>query len=201
MKFVEPSFEIDNKGRTMCKNHTYYQFFQIPHKTIYEEKQLEKILTCKACEHYYNNDCYFPSREIDLIERDRQRERIKCVLCGNRIHRLLTIVQSLYYEAKFNVKVPLICCDCHLSLNDQSFMQRTKLRLVGFVISFLISLYLIFYFFLAILAVKVFIIIGLIFLIFWFSMSMKDIKKILYLREGRKYYQKFISQSNVDEDS
>ncbi len=196
MKFIEPSFEIDNKGRTICKNHNYYQFFKIPHKTVYQERQLEKILTCKACEHYYNNDCFFPKREIDLIERDRQKERIKCQLCGNRIHRLLTIVQSLYYEAKFNVKVPLICCDCHLSLNDQSFMQRTKLRLVGFMISFLISIYLIFYFFITLLSPTIFIIFGLMFLIFWFSTSMKDIKKIFYLREGRKYYKKFISQPN-----
>ncbi len=196
MKFIEPSFEIDNKGRTMCKNHTYYQFFKISNKTIYEEKQLEKILTCKACEHYYNNNCYFPKREIDLIERDRQKERIKCVLCGNRIHRLLTIVQSLYYEAKFNVKVPPICCDCHLSLNDQSFMKRTMLRLVLFMISFLISISLIFYFFITLLSSSIFIIFGLIFFIFWFSTSIKDIKKIFYLREGRKYYKKFISQSN-----
>lgn len=200
MNVIEPSFEIDKKGRAICKSHTHYQFFKSPHKSIYEEKQVEKLLTCKTCAHYFNDNCYFPRREIDIIERDRHQERIKCQLCGNKIHRSLTFIQSLYYEAKFNVKLPLICCDCHSSLNDDTFMQKTKLRLIGFIISFIVSLYIIFYFFITVITIGAWIILGLIPLLFWFVRGMKDIKRIWDLREGRKYYQKFFAKSLNDRE-
>ncbi len=200
MKVIEPSFEIDKKGRTICKSHTHYQFFKSPHKSIYREKQVEKLLNCKTCAHYFNNDCYFPRIEIDLIERDRQQEKIKCQLCGNKIHRPLTLIQSLYYGAKFNVKLPLICCDCHSSLNDDTFLQKTKLRIIGFIISFIVSIYIIIYFFSTIISLRVWIILGIIPLFFWGVRGINDIKRIYYLSQGRKYYQKFFANSFNDRE-
>ncbi|MEJ2248346.1 MAG: hypothetical protein P8Y97_01650 [Candidatus Lokiarchaeota archaeon] len=128
MSFVEPSFEIDEKGRVICQYHTQYAFFKKPNKNRYEEKKMEKLLTCKTCVHFFENDCYFPRNEIDTIEYDRFRKRFKCSLCGNKIDRMLTVIQKLYVESRYGIKMPLICCFCYESLEKENFLEQTKLR-------------------------------------------------------------------------
>ena len=71
MSFVEPSFEIDTKGRVICQAHSLYPFFVMPGKTHHQEIQMEKLLTCKTCKHYQEDECFFPKSEIDKIEVDR----------------------------------------------------------------------------------------------------------------------------------
>ncbi|GAG91599.1 unnamed protein product, partial [marine sediment metagenome] len=68
------------------------------------------------------DECYFPGSEIDKIELDRlTRSRFQCNLCGNKIDLFLTIIQKIYYEVKFNMKMPLICCSCYESLQKKKF--------------------------------------------------------------------------------
>ncbi|TFF88175.1 MAG: hypothetical protein EU550_01790 [Promethearchaeota archaeon] len=128
MSYIEPSFEIDEKGRVLCQYHTQYPFFKKPNKTRYEERKMEKLLTCKTCAHYYNNNCYFPRSEIDTIEYDRFRRRFVCSLCGNKIDRMLTVIQKLYVESRYGIKIPLICCFCYESLKRNNFIEQSKLR-------------------------------------------------------------------------
>jgi hypothetical protein len=196
-KVVHPSFEIDDKGRTLCKYHTRYDFFKSPHKNTYQEAQVDKLLTCKTCEHYFHDDCYFPQRDIKLIRFDQSRSKFRCELCGNPIHRLINIVQSLYYESQFHTKLPLICCSCHASLNKNTFMNdsmswtyRNYLRMVVAIIAMLaivafilIRIWSVFF---------VLIIIDSIYMIYLFS------RKRAYLKKGRKLYQKFIEQTQVN---
>ena len=91
---------------------------------------MEKQLTCKTCSHYINDDCYFPKSEIDKIELDRlNRSRFQCNLCGNKIDRMLTIVQKIYFEVKFNMNMPLICCNCYQSLEEKKFPEYFRRRI------------------------------------------------------------------------
>ncbi len=122
MTFIEPSFEIDEKGRVICQSHSNYPQLIKPEKTTFEEMQMETQLTCKTCLHYKNDDCYFPKADIDKIEFDRiNRTLFECNLCGNKIDRMLTIIQKIYLEEKFQMKMPLICCSCYESLKKKKF--------------------------------------------------------------------------------
>jgi len=102
MVVIEPSFEIDEKGKVICQSLSMYP----------------------TCSHYENDECYFPVSEIDKIELDRlTRSRFQCKTCGNKIDLMLTIMQKIYYEVKFNMKMPLICCSCYESLQNNKFEE------------------------------------------------------------------------------
>ena len=124
MVVIEPSFEIDEKGKVICQSHSKYPYFIQSYKTPIEERQMEKELTCLTCSHYENDECYFPKSEIDKIELDRlTRSRFQCKTCGNKISLPLTIIQKIYYEVKFNMKMPLICCSCLENLQKKRFEE------------------------------------------------------------------------------
>ena len=124
MVVIEPSFEIDEKGKVICQSHSKYPYFIQSYKTPIEERQMEKKLTCLTCSHYENDECYFPGSEIDKIELDRlTRSRFQCKTCGNKIDLMLTIMQKIYYEVKFNMKMPLICCSCYENLQKKKFEE------------------------------------------------------------------------------
>ncbi|MFX0010340.1 MAG: hypothetical protein ACFE9R_08500 [Candidatus Hermodarchaeota archaeon] len=130
MVVVEPSFEIDEKGRVICQSHSNYPNLIKPDKTYLEELQLESQLTCKFCSHYIIDDCYFPKSEIDKIEIDRlSRSRFQCNLCGNKIDRMLTIMQKIYYEVRFKMKMPLLCCSCYQNIKKGKFPEYIRRRI------------------------------------------------------------------------
>jgi hypothetical protein len=130
MTYIEPSFEIDEKGRVICQSHSNYPHFIKPEKTTFEDMQMEAQLTCKTCLHYKNDDCYFPKADIDKIEFDRiNRTRFECNFCGNKIDRMLTIMQKIYLEEKFQMKMPLICCSCYESLKTKKFDEYFNKRI------------------------------------------------------------------------
>ena len=45
MSIINPTFEIDEKGRVICQNHTLYPFFVIPGKI--REQEIQKYLNCQ----------------------------------------------------------------------------------------------------------------------------------------------------------
>ena len=192
MVVIEPSFEIDEKGRVICQSHSEYPHLIRPGKTHLEELQMEKDLTCKSCSHYINDDCYFPKSEIDKIELDRlNRSRFQCNLCGNKIDRMLTIVQKIYFEVKFNMNMPLICCNCYLSLEEKKFTEYYKRRLWESLSFYLPCLILIFntypfnLIFVIIYILFIFVVKIVIKLKFHYSLFLMD------LLEGKKYYDKY----------
>ena len=197
MRYVLPSFEIDNKGRVLCKKHSEYSFFKLQHKSYYQERRMENLLTCKTCIHYEQNDCYFPREEINKIEFDREkRNRFKCVLCGNRIDRMLTIIQKLYYEEKFNVKIPLICCICYETLKNGTFLEFFSKR---FFISIMFDLFSIFFLFSEPFPFNV---VNFALYITFTILLKVLLKKVLHLNiflhdliKGKKYYNKYFNQN------
>jgi len=192
MVVIEPTFEIDEKGRVICQSHPKYPQFIKPGKTKLEDLQMEKRLTCKSCSHYINDDCYFPKSEIDKIELDRlNRSRFQCNLCGNKIDRMLTIVQKIYFEVKFNMNMPLICCTCYKSLEEKRFIEYYRRRIWESLSFYLPSLFLIinpfpfnviaaFSYILFIIILKI-----IIKLKFHYSLFIMDLLK------GKKFYDKY----------
>lgn len=195
MSFIEPSFEIDEKGRVICQSHSYYPFFKMPGKTFFQEKQMEKLLTCKSCVHYQENDCYFPSSEINKIEFDRlDRKGIICKLCGNRIDRMLSVVHKLYFKERFNIEMPLICCSCYESLKKNEFVEDSKRK------STLITLNMCYLFILLTFSFSFGIFGGFTFIIMmigivlWSCIFINYLKRLHQIKKGRQYYEKYFKR-------
>lgn len=200
---IEPKFEIDEKGRVLCQNHSNYAFFIDPEIKEHQTQLLEKHLTCKTCDHYQNNDCYFSKLRIDQIEykRTRRTKGYICKLCGNKIDRMLTIVHKTYYKEKFNINFPLICCACYEALKKGKYMESNRFRSKIFLYNALYSLYSLIsiLFFLLIYQIGIFYLIIFLFPVFYLLFI--NLKKRKKLKDGLKYYQDIFSKSSEDEKS
>lgn len=190
MSYIEPSFEIDDKGRVICQFHSKYPFFVTPEKDIYQEMEMEKLLTCKTCVHYKENDCYFPKEELDEIEKDRTLfGQFLCKLCGNKVDRMLTVIQKLYFKERLNIEIPLICCNCYDYLTKNRFRKESRWDSLNDFLGIITS----------ILLIPLIIVINITFsfiyiapfiypFIVWYIF--KSIRKFILRQKGRRYYNK-----------
>ena len=198
---IQPEWMIDDDGIPYCEKQTDYEQIIQSNLKKHHPYEFEKRLHCKYCEHYTNNDCFFPKKEIDKIEADRNSLVIRCELCGTKIDRLFSILMSLYYKAKFGVKMPVICCTCYAGLENGTFERNTKRRMILFAISLISS---IFFFGQILLTVFAFNWISILLLIipfsFWGMISIRDVKSIYYLQKGRKNYEKLIHAPSTTPD-
>lgn len=201
MSIINPTFEIDEKGRVICQNHTLYPFFIMPGKNREQEIQMEKRLSCKTCNHYTNDDCFFPKTEIDKIEIDRLgMTAFKCQLCGSQIDRMLTIIQKLYLQEKYRIEIPLVCCACYESLKKKNFIDFYEKRLY---LAYFLNISIIVGFILAILMMRnpTSLLSGIIYAIS--IISLKELLKKTFrvnlsvreIRKGKKYFDKFYKDS------
>lgn len=133
MTRINPSFEIDKKGRSICQFHSEYLHFIDPDKDFFDELQLEHLLTCKTCEHYQHDECYFTKEMIDKIDKKRKRMLLnpyRCRLCGSKIHIMLTVINKIYQEKTIsNLELPLICCGCYESIKVKEFKRHLLKRI------------------------------------------------------------------------
>lgn len=201
MSIINPTFEIDEKGRVICQMHTKFPFFVMPGKIETQEIQMEKELTCLTCNHYKNDECFFPKTEIDKIEVDRLGMiAFKCKLCGSQIDRMLTIIQKLYLQEKFSIEIPLICCACYESLKNKNFIEFHEKRLY---LAYFLNASIIIGFILSLLMIRspTSIISGIIYATS--IISLKEILKKAFrinlsvrdIRNGKKYFDKFYKDS------
>ncbi|TFG21300.1 MAG: hypothetical protein EU530_00705 [Promethearchaeota archaeon] len=195
-QIIKPSFYVDDERRVICESHsqierirTLSSLADLP--AFQESREIEKILTCKACNHYHNDVCYFPKEEIDRIEKDRLAYTFNCKLCGGSIDRPLTVMYSIYNKEKFNVQIPLICCTCFSNLDDDSFIANSRKRILMLSLSFAFSIFMVIYYGrIAILSNIWGILLFGITLAFWIYLAIRDVRKIIFLFRGRKYYKK-----------
>lgn len=206
INYVVPEFDTDGdveSPRVLCLKHTEITHITALSKSTnkYDRAKYEKMLTCKTCMHYFDNDCYFPKSEIEKIDWDRMHKEIPCKLCGNKIDRPLTIMQSLFHKEKHNIEIPLMCCSCYVALNDDSFIQNSRKKIIFFIISTLISIYFLVSYFVTIFFLSYWgILIIVIPFIFWISFFLRNFKNVYYIWKGRKYYETLFGNTNVDSD-
>ncbi|MFX1395652.1 MAG: hypothetical protein ACFFAS_01270 [Promethearchaeota archaeon] len=197
---MEPYFEISVKGRVICKLHSNYEQLKAlcEKNAANSNNNCDPSLTCKTCQSYIDDTCYFPKSAIDDIEHDRLKTKAySCKLCGNRIHLLWTVLYSLFYKEKYDVDIPLICCGCYDSLKKNDFMEKYKRR------SYSIK----FYLFLSVLIIidnlifinplyTTFSFINIFFAISCVIIYSKYLKRI---KQGRDYYQKYFLRKENDQ--
>ncbi len=203
MPFIEPHFEIDDKGRVICQQHPNYPFFIMPNKSHFEERKLELLLTCKTCSHYQNNDCYFSNSRINNIEQKRlKKSDYLCKLCGNRIDRMFTIIHKIYFKESYNIDIPLICCNCYESLKRNEFVSRSKWKIYLILISLFSTVFFLIYFLTfglifgsPLSSSFTFLLIGI---ILWAIIVFRDLRKLKQIISGRKFYKKyFINKKSI----
>jgi transcription elongation factor Elf1 len=203
--YVIPSFISDNEGIPYCTKQTDYDKIIALNLKQRFPQDFEKMLTCLRCDHYKQDDCYFPKSEIEKIEHDRDTKKIKCVLCGNEIHRLFSVLMAYYYKAKFNISMPIICCSCFNALNNNTYLKSIKRRMILFGISLVTSLYFLFTYFLSVLVVQSAMILLILPFAFWGYITVRDMKNMYYLYKGRKYYReifaKVVDQTHIEKQN
>ena len=195
-------FEIDEKGRVICKKHSKYNKFIEP-KDFFQDLYLEIELTCKTCSHYHQNDCYFSKSRIDEIDFKRQKKKeFLCKLCGKRIDRMLSIIHKLYNKEIYDIEMPLICCDCFEKVKNKEFLSYTRKLTDFYILNIVVSIFFLIYFayFLSILKIQMIlyliIVIPIIAIISFIVLIIiyKCLKRLRLLFSGIKYYKKHFPQ-------
>lgn len=146
---MEPEFIIYNH-KVLCKSHPLCSRYL----DLWEElgtiedgdpmgtsKFLEVVavygdlMTCKNCDHYINDECYFSKSELKKIRLKVYLRRYRCKLCGNPIHKMHNVLHKKLTERRGNVEIPLICCFCHEDMGSpdikESFSEDLKAYLVA----------------------------------------------------------------------
>ena len=134
----------------------------------------------------------FPKDEIDRIEKDRLSYTFSCKLCGGSIDRPLTIMYSLYNKEKYNVQIPTVCCTCFSTLDNDTFLRDARRRIIILAISFIVSISLFFSYAFTLFSSYIWggILLLVVALAFWAYMAVRDVRSIIFLLRGRKYYKK-----------
>jgi hypothetical protein len=146
---MEPDFIIHNH-EVLCKSHPlcsrYLDLWEEFHniedgdplkwsKFLDIETVYGDLMTCKTCDHYINDDCYFSKSELKKIRFRVNLRRFRCELCGNPIHKMHNVLHKKLTESQANVEIPLICCFCHANMGSpdikESFNEDLKVYLVA----------------------------------------------------------------------
>ena len=137
---MRPEFIINERGSVFCKFHPKYQNFSENVKDLHniQEPQLEitkfhetrriwhEVKTCKTCDHFIQNDCFFSRRKITLIRLRAKLQMYRCKFCGSAIDDVFYILYKKIAGQKYNVKIPLVCCLCYISLRSTNMKKEFK---------------------------------------------------------------------------
>jgi len=195
---IEPTFEIDEKGRVICREHPRYHYFIEPNKDYFEDLSLDIEITCISCKHYFENDCYFSKARIDEIESRRtEKKPYKCMFCGSHVHRMQSVVYKIYNLEIYNLEIPLICCNCYDNIMDGDFIRYSKKRIIVdiFLMFFLAYSFYIFLYLLDAFEFMPFLIV--LWLIPWSLIVFMDLKRFKYSISGLVYYKKYFADTEV----
>ncbi len=196
MHIIEPSFDVDNKGRVICRAHTNYKSFLKP-KDYFEDMSMEEELTCLTCGHYIDNDCYISKSKFDDIIKNNKK--YICILCGERIHRPFSIIHQIFLKEAYDVDIPLICCNCYDFLNYDTFMRVSMNKIYFALLIFFFGIFfsMVFLFLLDIFAIIT--ILVFLWIIPWSLFTINRLKKLRKVIHGINYYKKnFIQNSEIN---
>jgi len=114
---------VSPKGRMYCRSHSkfYYYGTKSPVVTDYSSyreniehlRGIISLSTCKACDHYTNNTCKIPKKELKKTITRLKLRRYKCTFCGSSIHSLYNVIYKQQVEQERNITIPFLCCECY----------------------------------------------------------------------------------------
>ncbi len=133
---IHPQFVTGNKGRPYCATHTSFDGRRLEE---YDGEHLVRplrahSLSCKSCEHYIKDDCYFSAPSIDAITEDIFKRRRVCDLCvGWWVATPVVVLQKIYMEQVSGSKGYIACplCDRYLKIGQNSLNRYESLLSVS----------------------------------------------------------------------
>jgi ribosomal protein L37AE/L43A len=154
--------------------------------------------SCKKCDYYINDECYFSQEEIKKFRRGLGAyiffNRYKCEFCATPISNIYNLMQQQFLEKNNNIKIPLLCSDCKKSIKKNTIKKKMRaikilnsiilLSLIGgfspvIIIGVLISTNLI--------QISFILILLLVFSIFLYIVTKKVIKPFQYKKKLKNY--------------
>lgn len=126
-------------------------------------KALPQLIgSCKNCDHYYNNECYFSKEEIDDIRRSHGYaftlffNKNVCELCGLKIRNEFNTMRRRYLEEVHKKRLPLICTYCNHSIKHGKIRKKiATTALINLIILLPASAYIAFLLFFALTTVDI----------------------------------------------
>lgn len=86
--------------------------------------------SCKKCDHYINDECYFSQEEIKKFRRGIGAyiffNRYKCEFCATPISNIYNLMQQQFLEKNNNIKIPLLCSDCKNSIKKNTIKKKMR---------------------------------------------------------------------------
>ena len=132
-------FEIDNYGVTVCRSHSEFSDKSLAEPLNLKYINLVRIHLlpqrykfCKTCSHYYDNDCYLPSEQIDKAYKQRGIllglffNKFKCDICGHQIGNIFLILRDWYLKQKYNRSDKLICTTCQNNIINGTLKSQIR---------------------------------------------------------------------------
>ena len=144
---IEPVFEIDRHGITICKHHSRvethgfnfnYDFLDsnVPYDPITVRFRRDQYAWCDTCDHFRKNECYFKRDEIIDIKRGNGIllgylfNKYKCELCGVAIRNYFNVMRVRYLKQKENIEIPVLCSSCNYSLKENKLKSRIRVFII-----------------------------------------------------------------------
>ena len=139
---IEPNFEIDKYGLTVCKSHSNYPNLTTPELIGVGDYQIDFTFAkvypnlyawCPTCNYYKSNNCYFTSSRIDDI---RKRHgigfglffnRYKCDICGGQVRNYFNTMRQIYIKEVEGGSIPLLCSGCNFDLRNDKLAKRIRM--------------------------------------------------------------------------
>ncbi|MBD3214634.1 MAG: hypothetical protein GF311_18635 [Candidatus Lokiarchaeota archaeon] len=140
---VMPSFGINQEGFILCKEHSKFEKLKLNTHDFFLNFLTFKNLTCKSCQNYINDKCYFPQSELIklLDELNIFHNPFRCQFCGRKIRNLFSILHHFMKEQVSNQGEAMICYRCQkILLMDnpkKGFIDSAKLTAMYSIINFL----------------------------------------------------------------
>ncbi len=128
LRLIYPEFETEENGITICKKHTlrFKQLLDGKTRLDLSTTRINPLTmnllypSCKKCDYYINNECYFSQEEIKKFRRGLGLyiffNRYRCELCATPIKNIHNLMQQQFLEKNNNIKIPLLCSECKYSI-------------------------------------------------------------------------------------
>jgi hypothetical protein len=140
--YIIPTFDINSEGFILCKDHSQYENLKTSAYDFFLNFLTFKHLTCKSCQNFKNDKCYFPQSDLIKISDDLTvfQNPFICQFCERKVRNLFTILNKFKKERVSNQVSSLICYRCQkILLMDnpkKGFIDSAKLTAMYSIINF-----------------------------------------------------------------
>jgi len=139
---MKPEFALTSNARVVCLTHskrilikkeapvvTDYSSYK---ENIKQNQDIFSLKNCKACNYFLDDSCSIGKKELRVFMMKLKWRRYKCKFCGSLIKSLYNVIYTQKLKQRYNVILPLLCCDCFEMLRSGRVKKAEKVGLLRF---------------------------------------------------------------------